>query len=640
MFILNTRLQIAAICFFSIIIFDYLRNKKLPLLSTKCFSAMLVFAGFNLCFDIITVFTITHMSVVPPFLNRLSHQLFIGTLIIMVVFLYMYVEILGHEQKRVKARKLLLTLIPFAISIFALIFGKLDYFVTDKAAYSYGPMANLVYISVAIYSVLILWDTFKYQNNLKKEKRLGIRFAASIWIIATLIQLFKPSLLLSGLALVLMILFVYLSFENPKEHLDEDIGTFNKRAFHLMLNEQRQKKKPLYIISVVIDDLPRIQTSIGHDNANILLEIIGNMMKSTFQTSVYHSRSNVISVLYDKSPEMTDSKMMELEKLINQPVPFHHFNVVMRAHIDMINAYYYCYSDSCDEIYEMMNYMADHKEPQSGTCIRVLDSSIINEKIRRSTIEKMVNTAIENDGFQVIYQPIYDVRTGKFHSAEALIRLRDTETLGFISPEEFIPIAEKKGMIMDLGRIVFEKVCYFAKANDLAHSGVDYIEINLSGIQCVHPDLPMQLKAIMEKYDIAPNFVNLEITETAAVESGERLQENIIKLKDMGCSFSMDDFGTGYSNLSQMAEVQYDLVKIDKSLIWPCFYDNNKNSSIILENVIKMLLQLDVKIVAEGVETSEMTDYLSQHGVTYLQGYHFSRPISENEYLLFIAKKN
>lgn len=113
----------------------------------------------------------------------------------------------------------------------------------------------------------------------------------------------------------------------------------------------------------------------------------------------------------------------------------------------------------------------------------------------------------------------------------------------------------------------------------------------------------------MKKYQITPGFINLEITETAFVESGEMLQENMIKLRQMGCSFSMDDFGTGYSNLSRMAEVVYDLVKLDKSLIWPCFDQENSGinglqnskATAILENIIKLLLQLNVKIVAVGI---------------------------------------
>jgi EAL domain-containing protein (putative c-di-GMP-specific phosphodiesterase class I) len=268
--------------------------------------------------------------------------------------------------------------------------------------------------------------------------------------------------------------------------------------------------------------------------------------------------------------------------------------------------------------------------------IRSVNQEYIKSMERINTIEKILRKAIETDGFIIQYQPIYSVHQNRFASAEALVRLKDTTTLGYISPEEFITIAERKGMISELGAIVFEKVCIFMKSNQLNELGVSYIEINLSGIQCMDNNLPNQLHTIMKKYEIEPQCINLEITETASVETGELLHTNMKKLRSIGCSFSMDDFGTGYSNLSQMADLSYDLVKIDKSLLWRCFENNNEKAVILLQNVITMLISLNTKIVVEGVETKEQAEWLSKIGADYLQGYFYSKPISENEYITFL----
>jgi len=638
MLVLNTRFQIAAICFFIIIVFDYVRNEKLPLLSTTFFSSMLVFAGLNLCCDLATVYTITHLDTVSLVINRLCHQLFIATLLIMIISLYQYVEILAHNQKRMPVKKLIITMIPFAISLLMLIFGELNYHVDAYMVYSYGPMATTVYLAVAFYLVLIIYNTFFFYENIRVEKRIAIRAGSMIWVLAAVIQFLNPGLLISGLAIVLMILFIYLSFENPKEHIDEATSTFNKRAFHLMLGDQFESGKGVLVVNIVVDDLGRIQTALGHDLANLMLETIGNKIQKVFQTGVYHSRSNVMSILIDKNSEALTSQLNEIEAYLNEAIIIAQYSVIMKAHIDILDTRFF--KESCDEVYEMMNYMADHHQDLSASRIHRLDDAMVNEKARYTTIENLLHHAIENDGFQVVYQPIFDVRTQAFHSAEALVRLKDTTTVGFIPPDEFILIAEKKGMIMELGRIVFEKVCQFTQANDLPRMGIEYIEVNLSGIQCVHPDLPKQLQSIMQNYAIEPAFMNLEITETAAVDSGEMLNRNMLHLRKMGCSFSMDDFGTGYSNLSQMAEVVYDLVKLDRSLIWPCFYEENPKAHAILTNVINMLLELNVKIVAEGVETKEMTDFLSDHGITYLQGYYFSKPLPEEDFLSYIHQNN
>lgn len=599
---------------------------------------MIVFVGLNLCFDIVTVYTVNGIVEVTPSMNRFFHQIFIGTLEIIIVLLYLYVEILGHNQKRMNIGKLLISMIPFAGSLIMVAYGKLYYHTGVHTSYSYGTMAISLFFVIAFYMILIILNTYLYKDVLRKEKRTGIRRGVMIWMMAAVIQYFNPELLISGVAEVMMLLFVYMSFENPMEHIDESTDTFNKRAFHLMLSEKTSAKKRLYIVSIVVDNYDRIQIITGHDNANKLFEELGNGIKDICKKRVYHSRSNVLSFFIEGDGQEIPRLVERICMLTQEPFRIEDYSISIQAHADVIDSS--LYTGSCDEIYDMMNYMAEKNFKNSDRFLYVVDEELVNEKSRQMIIENMLHKAVDTDGFDVVYQPIFNVKEDRFSSAEALVRLKDTDTLGFVSPEEFIRIAEKKGMIMDLGRIVFEKVCSFAKSREAGTLGVEYIEVNLSGIQCINPELPRQLSDIMEVYGVSPEFINLEITETATVESGEMLQRNMKQLRKMGCSFSMDDFGTGYSNLSQMSEVVYDLVKLDKSLIWPCFGDINHKSKAILGNVVNMLLELNVNIVAEGVETHEMAVYLKEIGVKYLQGYYYSRPLVEEDYIKFLYNKN
>lgn len=657
------QLLIVTILFFTVIFLDFLRNKKLPLLSNKCFTVMLYFTAVNLIFNILKIYTTVNTEVFTPMVNRLFSQVFYGTLVMIVVSLFWYIEILGNNQKRMRWKKVLGSMLPLAFALVMIIFGDLNYELHDQQLYAHGSMVVGFTITLFFYCAWIFVDTFRYHKTIQKNHRLAIRLGILMLIAGGGIQLFNYGLLFSEVAVTLMILFIYLAFENPKEYMDEETGTFNKRAFHLILNEKKEAEKPLILVSVVVDDLKRIQTMVGHDNANHILEIIGMMMKDRFhfgshcdgkmtrkirhaaQFSLYHSRSNVMTFITEAVLADIQDQLELLAWQLKKPIQFAQYTIAIKTHIDVIFTDNYKNLDSCDEVYEMMNYMAVHNEATADTIIHLLNEEIINRKLRYTTIENILRDAIDQDGFEMVYQPIYHAQTKQFLSAEALVRLTDTTTVGFVSPEEFIPIAETKGLIMELGAIVFEKVCAFAHKTALQDRGIEYIEVNLSGIQCVHPDLPSQLQEIMNKYEITPGFINLEITETAFVESGEMLQENMLQLRQMGCSFSMDDFGTGYSNLSRMAEVVYDLVKLDKSLIWPCFEQENSEinstqnskATAILENIIKLLLQLNVKIVAEGVETKEMANYLNNHGVTHLQGYYYSKPVSEAAYIAFLS---
>jgi EAL domain-containing protein (putative c-di-GMP-specific phosphodiesterase class I) len=240
-----------------------------------------------------------------------------------------------------------------------------------------------------------------------------------------------------------------------------------------------------------------------------------------------------------------------------------------------------------------------------------------------------------------MYQPIYDIKSNCFASAEALVRLSYTGDFGFISPEEYIPIAEKNGLISKIGAIVFKKVCRFASVNNISKLGVKYIEVNLSGVQAADSNISVQLKEIMDSYGIGAGFINLEITETALIDYQDILCDNMSKLREIGCTFSMDDFGTGYSNISQLTELNYDIIKIDKSLVWPCFDEYNCNirsSRIVLDNIVSLIQQINAKIVVEGIETKEQFDYMKKLGVDYIQGYYFSKPLKENDYISYLEK--
>ncbi len=631
MITLNIQLQITVICFLAIILFKYLKSEKLPLLATRCFSIMILLASINLIFDIVTVFTVSHADILAPWFNRLCHQIYIGSLDSLMFSSYIYVDILGDSHRKFLKRESVLAFIIYIISLGMIVFAPI-YFIESKfISYSYGPMLDVLYITTIIYMVLSISITFFYKHTLSQAKKMAILVGTAIWTIMVLVQYINPELQISSLFVVLMIFFVFITFENPTEHMDAELNCFNKRAFLLMIDETIRNKKNFYIVSLVFEDISFVYSKTIYEGENgILLQSIQEM-KNAFGAEVFRSKGNSFSVIIS-----TKNMTMEecLKKIENTPIG------ITKIHINILE----CpkYATNVDEVFEIIKFASEQKVVSANHTIpiNIVDDTFLEMRTRTHQIESIIKTAIEEDGFEVWYQPIYSTKYSCFLSAEALVRLKDSQTIGFISPEEFIPIAEKKGLIMELGSIVFEKVCAFAAKTDLEAYGVKYVEVNLSGIQGVNPMLPKHLKLIMEKYQINPMFINLEITETATVESGEMLNRNMKQLRSMGCSFSMDDFGTGYSNLSQMAEISYDLVKIDKSLIWPCFDEINEKPNLILSSVVNMIRMLGIKIVAEGVETKEQVEVLTNMGINYLQGYYFSKPITECSYVEFLEEKN
>lgn len=254
---------------------------------------------------------------------------------------------------------------------------------------------------------------------------------------------------------------------------------------------------------------------------------------------------------------------------------------------------------------------------------------------RYDEIERAIDRALLQTSFEVYYQPIYSVAEERVVAAEALLRMHDDE-MGFVSPEEFIPIAEKNGKIVEIGHIVLEQVCQFLQKENVKEYGIQYIEVNLSAIECLAERLPEDIQEILARYEIDCSQINLEITETALANNQTVLAENMNKINDLGVTFSLDDYGTGYSTISYIMKFPFHIVKIDKSILWTAF--ENERAMIALCASVNMIKDMDMKIVVEGVESEEMAKELKSLGCDYLQGFYYSRPLPKEEFLKYISE--
>lgn len=628
LFDVNIRFQIASMVILLLITADYLRNPHLKLLSTKSFMILLWITGANLVFDIATVYTITHMNIVPPAINRLMHQLFIASVIAAIFANYIYVLMLSRNQKRLSRSHLFFCIFPLIVSAFVILFGQLKYHVAENGAYSYGPMTLMIYICGAFYLILTIIISFRRDTALDKSQRISVRIGIYLWFIAMLVQFFFPRLLISGFGLTLLVLSVYFSFENQKENYDTETRCFSRSAFHRVLAENYEKKNPLCLINAVCINHSHISSTLGHEMGYSAIAAAADVINKTVRLPVFHSRANCLSIFFEGSEDDAVKLAQKIEAELWE-IKFAEINPDFRVNVIDLRKY----AETSDEACGFVGFMIDESLYADKNVI-VLNEKIASKKHRRDRIERLVAEAVDNNGFEMYYQPIFSTEKGTFHSAEALIRMRSTSELGYISPEEFIPIAEEKGMIFDIGDAVVDQVADFAKRCEIVSQKLDFIEVNLSGLQAASPDLDKRLEQILRKNGISPSFINLEITETAVIGSDDIFSENISSLRKIGFSFSMDDFGTGYSNLSQITKINYDLVKIDKSLIWPAFGENrSEKAEKLLSSVISMLKAIGAKIVAEGIETEEMAEYLTAKGVDYLQGYFFSKPVPEDTFV-------
>ena len=636
-FDISFRVQSLALAVVILLIIDFLKNKKLPLRSTVVFGCFLFVGAFNLVADFVSYFTLLNYQVVPGWVNRIVHIAFIGSLELLTVCLFLYVFYLQGEQKRLVKWQVILAVTPFVLAAVTSVFAPIEYVVDEHGAYSTGLMVYILYGSIVVYVLATCVLLFRKNNTVSKERnanyaraRITVAVGLGIWIVVALIQFITKYVLISSIGNSLMLLYIYLNFENPKRYADDETDTLNRQAFHIMVPEMLARRRTFWLVNFTVDDNDQISRSMGYDVMKVILRTAADRLRTVVPRSgFFHSRSNTLSVFVSDRDQL--DALLKRAGTADFQVPWNNGTFKPQYHITIME----CpkYGGTSDEIYDTMDYVMEHHRHHEKVHVLWVDEETIRNRDYSKQVLAVLTKAVQEKAFDVVYQPIWSTQENRFASAEALVRLQDCGDLGFISPEIFIPMAEQHGMIGEIGSIVFEKVCSFASENRLWEKGVNYIEVNLSGMQSVDPALPAQLMSVMHKYGIQPKFINLEITETASIDGGEMLDVNMKRLRSLGCHFSMDDFGTGYSNLAKMAKVHFELVKLDKSLIWPAFGEKPEEPMVILNSCISMILQLGAHIVAEGVETQEQADFLTEQGVNYLQGYYYSKPISGDTFL-------
>lgn len=260
--------------------------------------------------------------------------------------------------------------------------------------------------------------------------------------------------------------------------------------------------------------------------------------------------------------------------------------------------------------------------------IQYFDAPILNDFLQNVNIENKLKEAVFNQNFTLNFQPQYYVGTGKLRGVEALIRWKDVDGR-MISPAVFIPIAEKNGAIVPIGTWVIEESVKAYAGWKRKYNCDMILSLNISAIQYRRPEFVGSILDILRKYDVNPEEIELEITESVLIDNFKEVVEKLYILRDYGIRISLDDFGTGYSSLSYLKGLPIDTLKIDKSFIDTIITD--ENTRVITESIVFMVKKLGFETVAEGVESEAQFEYLKDIGCNCIQGYLLGKPMPEEE---------
>lgn len=408
-------------------------------------------------------------------------------------------------------------------------------------------------------------------------------------------------------------------------------GLYNRNYFVRLLGELLRRadreKCTVAVMFLDFDDFRRVNDGMGIIAGDELIQLFGQYLSGLMgnQVIISHFSTDIYCIaVYDPcGARSVETLYRVIRERLKKP-----FRLVDGQEVTMtVSVGVSEYPEAASGALELINcaeIVMFKAKSQGKDKIQYFDGAILEEFLQTVNIQTKLREAVFEQNFTMYFQPQYYAETGRLRGVEALIRWKDNKG-NMISPAVFIPIAEKNGAIVPIGSWVIEKsVQTYAAWRKKYHYPL-LLSLNVSAVQCRQEGFIGNLLQILEKYDVLPGEIEIEITETILIDDFEYISRQLHELRRAGIRISLDDFGTGFSSLSYLRRLPIDTLKIDKSFVDTLLTD--ENTQIITESIIYMVKRLGYETIAEGVETKEQFEYLRGLACDSIQGFYMGRPM-------------
>jgi len=389
------------------------------------------------------------------------------------------------------------------------------------------------------------------------------------------------------------------------------------------------QNKMLSILLIEIDNFKEIYDTLGRNSSDLVLKQVSSRLQgvSRERDSVAKIDGNVFGILVANTDDLSGAEQLAryIQKAMEPPFIVERLQVGVHSNVGIVN--FPEHGEDVDTLVQKAG-VALHMAQSSNKGYALYKSAFDNHSPQRLTLMSDLRHAIERNGLELFYQAKVSISTGKLYGAEALLRWNHPK-YGFISPEEFVPMAERTRMIKQLTTWVLKQT--FRDCAAWHKQGIDLkISVNLSTKDLQDPELPDLIAGIAASAAIKPEWIMLEITEGSVMNDPESALGIIERLHGMGYQFSIDDFGTGYSSLAYLKKMPLTELKIDKSFVMDIM--TSDNDAVIVKATINLAHTLGLQVTAEGVESEEIMAKLKEYGCDIAQGYFLNKPLPVKDF--------
>ena len=627
----NLYFDIAALTILSFLIFSIILKKQIIGISNKIYLGAIAITLLTTVLDILA--SLEFFSIQLLFVLNTFFVFFRAATALMFLFYALNLAKMYHRLKKAKWAYLLIFTPLLILLVFLIInfFNKCLFDYLEGPAYVRGPLMWIAYAAGYFYIVsalLIVIISRKYYLN----RQVIALFAAFVMQVgAQTFQFFVGSILVEMFVTALTLLTLSLFIESPEHFIDYKTKALNYHAFTTDIQQQLDVKMPFNVIFIKVTNVatlynlyPQKQALVFNRSCNS--HLVSKARKLDKTSLVYFLGNSTFAYVFSKR-ELENEMITLINEEFSKPMVQNNISFQFVAKTCLINC-----PEDCHNVGDLVGF--------SNTFYELSEDKYLDIKPYRKEkgnllfeLDHILERAINEKSFAMHYQGIYSIKEERFIAAEALIRLKNPD-FGTIMPSLMIPYAESRGKSVGIGLVVIEKVfSYFASS---LRGKIDYVEINISPMQLADQNFSADVARLADKYGIVSKEIVFEILESVESMEDPNIENNMKQLRDQGYQFAIDDFGTGFSNLSRIMNLDASIIKFDKTM--SDLLEDDEHDDFFL-GLLPIFRKRKIKILFEGVETKEVVDKLVKMKVDHIQGYYYSKPMPEEEFLTLLGQK-
>lgn len=632
--------EFMALLIIGVIMIFYYDKKRISTSRRKLFWGCLAISAVSIILNVICVYLIEYASKIPVMLNIVMNTLYfwISMMMCTVMVFYLVQRILEYVYERKCMRKAIvgLSLVMIAYTFLAIwnIWSGVFFYFDELGNYHRGIYNRVGYGGLLIEVIMLLICYVRNRKSVSKETIRVLKIAVPLAMLIALLQVTVLRFLyLNGTIIALVNLVIFICFQSRPIETDGLTGLGNRKSFFDEISLRTESRQKYQIISISLHNFGAVTRKLGYKKGDAILHEIAEYLSEFHKEGRAYRISNVSFAIVlpwkgEGEQELFIEKMMER---FEHPWRMGGESCGLDYH--GASLIYQLQDWTAEQVIIYMEYTMSQAKNDDRKMVR-FDRAIENRFRRREYLVETLQRAIKDQRFQVYYQPVYHCKENGFASAEALVRLKDYNDEN-ISPGEFIPLAEETRMIDDISWIVIEKVCALMGGDGVP--GLRQVSVNLSMQQFLQKDLIGRIEAIMKRYRTPSDAIRFEITERVILDDEVYIKEIMDRMKEKGLRFYLDDFGTGYANFSQVLDLPFEVIKLDRSLL--AQHPDKPKAQQLPDVLVSFFHNLGHTIVAEGVETKEQLEWMYRIGVDRIQGFYFARPMPEDDLRMLFAEQ-